>query len=366
MSTRISLWTASASKPQILKLKISENTDDIGLLPVPHVYFSPICNYRTRSITERLLRTWARMRVCNMRSAAGFSKSTCLFLGLQSQLNLQNVMKRKFFKKKQNVKMCLIFASFSRKDSWIIINQNHLLELKASTFGHVHIFFRNSATIWHESQTDTWVPLPVLGGNFLFLETTEHVRGQERAGRRGLGCHSLGVTQMLQSVERCWTERVRKVPASLGEITLVTPGADLSPQECCHPPQFSHLYNMIEKGDILPQQMSDSCFFQEPLMGKEINTMRSLQNGVLRLSWKQVRVAVHSLTVPSSAPQTYPSASIIGAKILFNVHAVIHTYCLWWKGIKLDAFCNPTYHKQSSQLTPVTSVVIPEGNRTTI
>lgn len=145
--------------------------------------------------------------------------------------------------------MCFVFArrwSFSRKgSSWIIINQNHLLELKASTFGHGYTLFRNLAAIWHESQTNTWVPLPVLGRNFLFLETTEHVCGQERAGRRGLGCLSWGVTQMLQSVERSWAEGERKVPASLGEIALVTPGADLSLQECCHPPQPNHLYNLI-------------------------------------------------------------------------------------------------------------------------
>lgn len=71
------------------------------------------------------------------------------------------------------------------------------------------------------------MPLPALGGNSLLLETAEHVGGQEGAGWRGLVlcCHSLGMTTMLQSLERSWTERMRNNPASLGEISLMMPGA---------------------------------------------------------------------------------------------------------------------------------------------
>lgn len=100
-------------------------------------------------------------------------------------------------------------------------------ELKASTFGHMHFSLEmQQQSIQHESQTDMWLPLSALGGNSLLLETAEHVCGQEGAGRRGLvpGCHSLGVTTMLQSLERSWTERMRNVPASL-EISLMMPGA---------------------------------------------------------------------------------------------------------------------------------------------
>lgn len=69
--------------------------------------------------------------------------------------------------------------------------------------------------------------LPPLGGNSLFLQTEEHVGGQEGAEWRGLvpGCHFLGVTTMLQSLECSWTERMRNAPASLGEISLTMPGA---------------------------------------------------------------------------------------------------------------------------------------------
>lgn len=73
----------------------------------------------------------------------------------------------------------------------------------------------------------TGVPLPALSGNSLFIKTEEHVGGQDEEGWRGLvpGCHSLGVTTMLQSLERSWTERMRNAPASLGEISLMMPGA---------------------------------------------------------------------------------------------------------------------------------------------
>lgn len=101
-------------------------------------------------------------------------------------------------------------------------------ELKASTFGHTHFSLETQQqSTQHESQPDMWLPLPTLGGNSLLLETAERVRGQEGAGRRGLvpGCHSLGVTTMLQSLERGWTERMRNAPASLGEISPMMPGA---------------------------------------------------------------------------------------------------------------------------------------------
>lgn len=101
-------------------------------------------------------------------------------------------------------------------------------ELKASTFGHMHFSLgMQQQSIQHESQPDRWLPLPILGGNSLLLETAEHVCGQEGAGWRGLvlGCRSLGVTTMLQSLERSWTERMRNAPAALGEISLMMPGA---------------------------------------------------------------------------------------------------------------------------------------------
>lgn len=97
--------------------------------------------------------------------------------------------------------------------------------VKASTFGHVHFSLEiEQRSIQHESRRDMWLPLPALGGNSLLLET---VCGQQGAGRRGLvpGCHSLGVTTMLQFLERSWTERMRNVSTSLGEIGPMMPGA---------------------------------------------------------------------------------------------------------------------------------------------
>lgn len=88
----------------------------------------------------------------------------------------------------------------------------------------------------------TEVPLPALSGNSLCIKTEEHVGGQDGEGWRGFvpGCHSLGVTTLLQSLEGSWTERMRNAPASLGEISLGMPGAVICPLH-----QLNLCYNVI-------------------------------------------------------------------------------------------------------------------------
>lgn len=170
----------------------------------------------------------------------------CFPLGLSPQLFLQNVMKinlekaNKKTQTKENKKQPKTNQNqhplHLRQETFFLWKGCFLANykpttihwVKASTLGHMHFSLEiQQHSIQRESQTDTWVPLPALGGNSLLLETAEHVCGQEGAGRRGLvpGCHSLGVTTTLQFLERSWTERMRNVPTSLGEIGLMMPGA---------------------------------------------------------------------------------------------------------------------------------------------
>lgn len=153
----------------------------------------------------------------------------CFPLWLSPQLLLQNVRKINLGKKTNQTQHPLHLRQemfFLWKGCFLAKHKPRTIHwVKASTFGHVHFSLEiQQRSIQHESQRDTWLPLPALGGNSLLLET---VCGQQGAGRRGLvpGCHSLGVTTMLQFLERSWTERMRNVPTSLGEIGLMMPGA---------------------------------------------------------------------------------------------------------------------------------------------